>query len=550
MPAQQIQPRSLLKGYSECGLMGALTLRGLMGIPLLMKRGFHPTVLLPLHSLNFPNRLAIIDEKTERTYGELKDRVCRFANGLRARGGQYHDPVMIMMPNGVPYLESLFGCTLGSFTSVMTPYRSTSAELEYLAGNSEARWIIADVRHADVVNAANLPNIPPERRIAVNGEPPEGWTHFEEIVAQGGPDLPELSPNKIIHSIGYTSGTTGKPKGAKRDLAKAGLPIVLDFTQLVPFHHTDTHLVACPLYHAAGGGMSQVNLVLGATLVLQEKFRPEEWLALVQKHKVTTATLVPTMVHDLVTLPEEIFKKYDVSTMRVIMTSGAPLTLRQRELIRERFGDVLYDMYGSTEWGWLTVAQPQDHVERPGTLGRAVPNVEIKIVDKEGKEVPRGEVGELYARTKIVIDEYHNNKEATESSSLDGFLSVGDLARMDEEGYVFMADRKADMVISGGVNLYPPEIESVFSQHPGVMDIAVIGVPDERWGEKLVAYVVPQKGAELTEDDLIGFAREKLSGSKIPRVFVFLESIPRSQTGKIQKRQMRDRYAEETALQN
>lgn len=550
MPVQAIQPRSFLKGYRECGLMGSLTLRGLKGLPLLVERGFHPTVLLPLHALNFPERSAVIDEQRRRTYGELKERVCRFANGLHARGGKYHDPVMIMMPNGVPYLETLFGCTLGSFTSVMTPYRSTPAELEYLAANSEARWIVADVRHADVVNAADLPNIPPSHRIAVNGTAPEGWVSFEDVVASGGTDLPKLAPDKVIHSIGYTSGTTGKPKGAKRNLSKAGLPTVLDFTQLVPFHHTDTHLVACPLYHAAGGGMAQVNLVLGATLVLQEKFRAEEWLDLVQRHKVTTATLVPTMVHDLVTLPEDVFRKYDVSTMRVIMTSGAPLTLRQRELIRERFGDVLYDMYGSTEWGWLTVAQPKDHVERPGTLGRAVPNVEIKIVDKEGREVKPGEVGELYARTKIVIDEYHNNKEATAASSLDGFLSVGDLVRMDEDGYIYMADRKSDMVISGGVNLYPPEIESVFSQHPGVMDIAVIGVPDERWGEKLVAYVVPQPGAELTEDDLIEFAREKLSGPKIPRVFYFLEDIPRSQTGKIQKRQMRQQYTENPASQN
>lgn len=549
MPTQQIEPRSFLKGYRECGLMGALSLRGLKGLPLLMERGFHPTVLLPLHALNFPERKAVVDERHERTYEELRDRVCRFANGLRALGAEYHDPVMIMMPNGVPYLETLFGCTIGSYTSVMTPYRSTSAELEYLAENSEARWIVADVRHADVVNAADLKNIPPERRIAVNGETPEGWTSFEDVVAKGGPEIPKLSPSKTIHSIGYTSGTTGKPKGAKRNLSKAGLPTVLDFTQLVPFHHTDTHLVACPLYHAAGGGMAQVNLVLGATLVLQEKFRPEEWLRIVEEHKVTTATLVPTMVHDLVTLPEEVFAKYDVSSMRVIMTSGAPLTMRQRELIRERFGDVLYDMYGSTEWGWLTVAQPHDHVERPGTLGRAVPNVEIRIVDEEGNEVPRGQVGELFARTKIVIDEYHNNAEATSAaSSLDGFLSVGDLARMDEEGYVYMADRKSDMVISGGVNLYPPEIESVFSQHPAVRDIAVVGAPDERWGEKLVAYIVPEPDSNLTEDQLVEFAREKLSGPKIPRVFEFVEKIPKSPTGKIRKRQLREEYMEKSAV--
>lgn len=536
---------TFLSSMRESGLLGAMSLRGLRALPLLLDRGLHPTLLLPIHALNFPDKPCMRDENYNRTFGEVKTRVCKLATALHMRGAQHHDGILVMLPNGVPYLETLFMCTIGGFTSVLTPYRSTAEELEYLAENSKAKWMIADARFGDVIASANLPNIPEKNRLIVNGTPPDGWESYENVLASGRDELPPLPASKTVHNIIYTSGTTGKPKGAKRNMANAGLGPLMDFLQMIPYRHTDTHLVCCPLYHSTGSGMAQVHLLLGAQLVIQEHFKPEEWLRLVDEHKVTTAAIVPTMIHDLITLPDDVLAKYNVSSLRVIMTTGAPLTLAQRERVREIFGDVLYDMYGSTEWGWLSVAQPRDHLERPGTIGRPVPGIEIKIVDDDRNPVPQGEVGELFGKTRLQIDEYHGNREATDKASLEGFLSVGDLVRQDEDGYLFIADRKSDMVISGGVNLYPPEIESALSKHDAIQDIAVIGVPDERWGEKLLAWIVVTPGQTLTEDEIIEFAREKLTGSKIPRLFRFVDSIPKSPTGKIRKRELRARYLAE-----
>lgn len=536
---------TFLKSFRDSGLLGAQSLRGLSALPLLLERGLHPTLLMPMHSMNFPDKLAMRDGIFAYTYGEFKSRICQLATGLHARGAQYHDGIIVFLPNGVPYLESLMMCTTGGFTSVLAPYRSTTAELEYLAENSGAKWIIVDARFGDVVASANLPGIPNNQRLVVNGDPPEGWVRYQDVVDAGKDELPPLPPSRTAHNIIYTSGTTGKPKGARRNMARAGLGPVMDLLTLVPFRHGDRHLVCCPLYHSTGSGMAQINLLLGATLVIQEHFSPQEWLQLVQDHKVNSAAIVPTMIHDLITMPDEEFNKYDVSSLRIMLTTGAPLTMAQREKVRERFGDVLYDLYGSTEWGWISIAVPRDHVERPGTIGRVVPGCEIKIVDNDRNPVVPGEVGELFGKTRLQIDEYHGNKEATDKAMLDGYLSVGDLVRQDEDGYLYIADRISDMVISGGVNLYPPEIESELSKHPDIEDIAVIGVPDERWGEKLLAWVVLKDGAKANEEAIVDFARERLTGQKIPRVFRFLDAIPKSPTGKIRKRELKQRYLKE-----
>ena len=539
--------RTFLKTLGESGLPGAMSLSGLKALPLFLQRGLHPTLILPTHSFNFPDKPAVSDTNVDYTYGEFKTRVCKLGTGLLAGGVQAHDGLLVMLPNGVPYLETLMACTASGITSVLAPNRSTSEELTYLAEDSKAQWLIADARYGDVISGAHLPHIPESHRFIVNGPAPDGWSTLEEVAARGVDKLPPLPPSRSAHNIIYTSGTTGKPKGAKRDMARAGLGPLMDFLQCIPFRHSDMHLACCPLYHSTGMGLAQVHLLLGASVVIMEHFEPEAWLKLVQEKRASSVVIVPTMIHDLITLPDEVFNQYDVSSVRIMMTTGAPLTLAQRQKVRERFGDVLYDMYGSTEWGWLTVAQPRDHVERPGTIGRVVPGGQIRIVDDDHHPVPQGEVGELFAKTRLQIDEYHNRADATRSALMaDGFLSVGDMVRQDADGYLYIADRKSDMVISGGVNLYPPEIEAALSLHPAIEDIAVIGVPDERWGEKLLAWIVLRPDQAASEDEIIDFAREHLTGAKIPRLFRFIDSIPKSPTGKIRKRDLKQRYLAET----
>ena len=474
-----------------------------------------------------------------------KQRICRAATGLHRRGARYHDAVLVLLPNGVPFVESLFTCMTGGLTCVSVPHRSTGDELRHFAKSSNARWMITDRASIPKVDEAGLTALPEDHRFLVDGEGPAPWQSIDALVADGENRLPPLAPSKRMHSIAFTSGTTGTPKGAKRNLANAGLSRAMDFLSVVPFHHDDVHLVCCPLYHASAVGMAQLHLMLGASLVIERKFDPIEWLQLVANHRVTTTSVVPTMIHDLVELDDATFRRFDVSSLRIMLTTGSPLTNEQRSKVRKRFGDVLYDMFGSTEWAWLSVAVPEDHLQRPGTIGRPVPGVAVKIVDQQRREVETGVVGELFAKTPLQIEEYHNDPKATDEALLDGYISVGDLVRQDEQGYLFLADRKTDMVISGGVNLYPPEIEAALLTHPAVRDVAIIGVPDPRFGEQLLAYVVLDKqltDGPSTESALIDFLRPRLSGPKIPREYRFVDTIPRSQMGKILKRELREQY--------
>jgi fatty-acyl-CoA synthase len=250
--------------------------------------------------------------------------------------------------------------------------------------------------------------------------------------------------------------------------------------------------------------------------------------------------MVPTMMIRLANLPPETLAKYDTSTLRWIMSAAAPLTTEAARRFMQQFGPVLWNFYGATETGLVTLAGPHDHVSRPGTIGKQLRGNEIRLLDDGGRDVPVGEVGELYARNPTLISGYHGNDDATRSSQRDGFFSVGDVGRVDAEGYYYLESRKTDMVISGGVNIYPREIEDHLSTHPAVLEAAVIGVPDPEWGETLRAFIVLRNGEQLTEVDVINYCREHLADYKRPRKVTFLPEMPRNPTGKILKRELRN----------
>jgi len=310
---------------------------------------------------------------------------------------------------------------------------------------------------------------------------------------------------------------------------------------MVPLKHGDVHLVAGPLYHSLAGGFTLVNIGLGATLLVMPRFRPEEFLALVERWKVTTSAVVPTMVRELVELPEEVRRRHDLSSLRAVVVGGAaleyPLVKRFAEVYRP---DVLYNLYGATEVGWVTIAGPRDLLDRPGTIGRVIPGCEVVLLDETRREVPPGEVGELFVKSDLLIEGYHRNAEATRSSRHGDHFTVGGLARRDADGFFFLVGRKLDLVISGGVNIYPAEVEQALLFHPGVRDAAVIGVPDERWGEALRAFVVAADGARLDAEEIAGFLRERLAGYKVPKQWRFVPDLPRNPTGKVLKRELRE----------
>jgi fatty-acyl-CoA synthase len=298
--------------------------------------------------------------------------------------------------------------------------------------------------------------------------------------------------------------------------------------------------VTCPLYHSAAPAFVAIMMSLGATVVLQNHFEPEAALAIIDKERVTSSLMVPTMLIRMSNLPKETLAKYDTSTLRWVMSAAAPLTTEAARRFMLQFGPVLWNFYGATETGLVTLAGPHDHVSRPGTIGRRLRGNEIRLLDDSGRDVPVGEVGELYARNPTLISGYHGNEDATRASQRDGFFSVGDVGRVDADGFYYLESRKTDMVISGGVNIYPREIEDHLSTHPAILEAAVVGVPDPEWGETLRAFVVLRSGEQLTETDVINYCREHLADYKRPRKVTFLPEMPRNPTGKILKRELRE----------
>ncbi len=340
--------------------------------------------------------------------------------------------------------------------------------------------------------------------------------------------------------IVYTSGTTGKPKGASRAWNRTGFESVADMVYQCGMRADDRHLVVCPLYHSAAPAFVAIMQSLGATIVLMNHFDPEGALDIIQKERITCSLMVPTMLVRITNLPKETLRRYKTSSLRWVMSVAAPLSTEAARRFMDRFGPVLWNFYGSTETGLVTIAGPGDHVTRPGTIGKRMRGNDIRLLDDTGHDVPVGQVGELYARNSTMITGYHANDEATKQSQRDGFFSVGDMGRVDAAGYYFLESRKHDMVISGGVNIYPREIEDCLHTHPAVLEAAVIGVPDPEWGETLRAFVVLRTGQQASESELIDYCRRDLADFKRPRKVTFLHELPRNPTGKVLKRELRD----------
>jgi acyl-CoA synthetase (AMP-forming)/AMP-acid ligase II len=349
----------------------------------------------------------------------------------------------------------------------------------------------------------------------------------------------------------YTSGTTGKPKGAVRKFNKELLPSIIAFLRESPFRHDDIHLASCPLYHTTAFGFIAMTYILGASVVLLDEFEPRKFLEAIEKHRVTTTVLVPTMLHRLLALGDDEIKKYDTRTLRSIFCTSAPLPGPDSDKAMELFGDIVWNLYGSTETGIVTLARPEDLKKSPGTIGRATPGNDIRLLDPEGREVPRGAVGELYTKNPMLVAGYHNDDKATKGSMREGYFSVGDLARLDERGCYHIEGRARDMIISGGVNVYPAEVEATLESHPAVDEVAVIGVPDAEWGERVQAHVVLRPGVlDDPQRDLKSYCKERLAGPKVPREFIVLpagEVLPRNPTGKVLKRELRARVATPTS---
>ncbi|MCU1586517.1 MAG: AMP-dependent synthetase and ligase [Frankiales bacterium] len=502
-----------------------------------------------------PDRVVLIEpDYTEHTAGELLASCNQVVHGLRSIGVEKGDVVAILMPNCSAFLEILLAIQQAGFYLVPINYHLVGPEIAYIINDSEAKAFITHEQLAtEAKRAAAEVSLDPKHMFAIGTV--EGFRPFSELKKGQPTTLPEDRATGGL--MNYTSGTTGKPKGVKRPLP----PIDPDTTaELGTFLHMlfgiesfddNVHITVAPLYHTAVGQFTQNALHAGHQVVLMDKWTPEGTLERIDKYKVTTSHMVPTMFHRMLQLPEEDRAKYDVSSLRRMIHSAAPCPIPTKQRMLEWWGPVIWEYYAATEGGGTT-ASPEDWLKKPGTVGNVWPGSEIVILDDDGNELPPGQIGTVWMKMGDRTFEYHGDPEKTKKSwNAKGFFTVGDAGEMDEDGFLFLRDRKIDMIIAGGVNIYPAEIESVLLQHPKVNDAAVFGIPHPDLGEEIKAAIQPIDGVDPKElePELVAYCNENLAKFKNPRSFDFHEDFPRDPNGKLYKRKLRDPYWADRASQ-
>jgi acyl-CoA synthetase (AMP-forming)/AMP-acid ligase II len=496
------------------------------------------------HAAAMPDKPAIIDGDRTITFAELNDEVNRLANGLLTLGLRAGERAVWCGPNSVGVLIFIHAARKVGLVAVPAAYRFTVEELRYLAENSDSVLVVVDAEHAAKFEAVR-DQLPKVREIVVfGGEAFAGARRWDDVVA----DQPTTEPPAIGDQSAtgstmiYTSGTTGKPKGALRTRTDPSLTLTLvQMLRLQPGN--EVHITTGPMYHSGPLAWATLTHALGGTIVLLRSFDAERWIDLVRQHRVTNTFTAPTQLKRIVALPPEVLARADLSSMRSLVANAAPVPYSLKQEIVEKLGDhFLFEVYGSTELGVDCVLEPEDQLRKPGSCGKPLPGVRIRLVDDDGKEVPVGEPGELFVNSSGAFDGYHATAETVAELAEQGWKSVGDVAYVDDEGYVHICDRKKDMIISGGVNIYPAEIEAVLHGHDDVMDAAVFGVPSDEWGEAVHAVVAPRPGHEIDLASLEAHADEHLAGYKRPRSWEVRASLPRTESGKLLKRLLRDEH--------
>jgi acyl-CoA synthetase (AMP-forming)/AMP-acid ligase II len=506
--------------------------------------------LLSSYAESQPDKLAIVDDRgggdvVRWTYAELEAEANRLGNALVSLGVTPGEKVVWCGPNSRQVVAFVNAARKAGAVSVPLNYRLTAEEALYVVDNCDATIAYVDAEQAPIF-AAIRGRLDKLRQIIVyGGELPAGMLGDDFVAAASADPPPEPGEESTGATMIYTSGTTGKPKGAFRRL-RPGNTTVLGLLGLIGYTPDDIYLTSGPMYHSGPGGFMAIALALGQTMVVQRKFDPEDWLRLVDTYRVTSTFSAPALIRMVCGLPPEVKARYDRSTMKRMIANAAPWSFALKQQYLADFPeDSLWEVYGSTELGVDTVLEPKDQLRKPGSCGKPAPGVELCLFDAAGDVVTGtgpDHPGELYIRSSVVFDEYYKRKESYEAGRRGDFHTVGDIAYRDDEGYYYICDRKNDMIITGGMNVYPAEIEAVLEQHPDVYDAAVFGIPSEEWGEAIHATVVPRPGASLSEQDVMSFSREHLAGYKTPRSVSFTEELPRTGSGKILKRVLRAPY--------
>ena len=505
--------------------------------------------VLAAHARLRPDRVGARDSRRALTFAQWNERACRLANALRGLGLREGDRVAVLAYNRVEWMEIYIALAKAGLVAVPVNFRLLSSEIGYIATHCHARALLVEDDLVERVEPLrDTLDIAPDRYIAI-GEQPQGWTGYEALIARGAAHEPGVAVAPTDPwALMYTSGTTGKPKGAIRN--HRGSALISLVTALdMGFAPDDTALLVMPMCHANSLYFAFTFTYLGATCVVDDRrhYDPEALLATMAAQRVTFTSLVPTHYILALGLADSVKSRFDVRSVRKLMISSAPARKDTKLAILEQFRNAgLYELYGSTEAGWVTLLRPHEQIEHLGSVGREwTGSGPVRMLDPSGNDVRDGDVGELHSRTPYAFDGYLDDAAKTAEAIRGDYVSVGDLARRDEHGFIHLVDRKSNMIISGGENVYPSEIENLIGRYPGVKDVAVVGVPHEKWGEAVHAVIVLHDGAQAAEADVIAWCRDKMAGYKRPRSvsFVAEADMPRTATGKIQHRVLRERLA-------
>jgi acyl-CoA synthetase (AMP-forming)/AMP-acid ligase II len=509
--------------------------------------------ILYTNASNYPHKLGWQDKYKEFTFKEWNERSRRLARGLEKLGIGYGDTFAVLAYNRGEWMDIYAGCAKGGQVIVPIMFRLTGLEIEYIVNHSQCKGFIVEEPFVHIVDRIKHKLLVPEKAYIYLGDHPvpEGYIGFEDLLTESSPEEPEFKVHgEDIWTIMYTSGTTGRPKGVVRTHESYIAQYVVDSLNM-GVKPTDKAMLVMPMCHVNSVFHSFPYTLLAAPVFVYNmiRFNPEDLLRTIEKYKITFSSLVPTHYAMILALSDEITRNLDVSSVRQLLISSAPARRDLKLAIMRFFENAeLWEAYGSTEGGTVTILRPEDQLNKLGSIGREIFGTDsIKLLDENREEVSNGEVGELFYRTPMIFEGYHKEPEKTEKAFAGEWSSAGDMAKRDEDGYYYLVDRKANMIITGGENVYPSEVEKVLSRHKAVKDVAVIGVPDRKWGEAIKAVVILTEGIEESEalkENIINFCRGKIAGYKKPKTidFIIEGEMPRTATGKILHRVLRERY--------
>lgn len=510
----------------------------------------HIADVLDMHARLSPDKIAARDLERAMTFRMLNDRSRRLANALLGIGLKKGDRVCILAYNCLEWVEIYAAIAFAGLIAVPINFRLVGPEIRYIVENCDARALVVQAELLETIEAirADLPISTGNFLVFGDDKRRAGYRAYEDLITSAQTSAPPVlvAPDDPW-ALMYTSGTTGKPKGAIRSHRGSAMLSLVTEVELSLTRH-DSALLVMPMCHANSLFFFGAFAYCGAacTVYSRKSFDPEHLVRTLAEGGATFTSLVPTHYIMMLALPEKARARYNIDAVTKLMISSAPARGDTKRAIMDYFRNAgLFELYGSTEAGWVTMLHPDEQFSKLGSVGReCVGSRPIRLLDPDGNEVPDGEAGELYSCNSSTFEGYWKLPEKTNEAFRGDYCTVGDLARRDEDGYIFLVDRKSNMIISGGENVYPSEVEAILGGHPGVKDVAVIGVVDQKWGERVHAVIIAHDGVKLAESEILDWCRDRIAGHKRPRSVSFIrdEDMPRTATGKILHRMLRERY--------